>query len=618
MSEILEDGALGRAVPFTGNAEDAMSGPHSDPGGTSSAIVDLRDITYTYEGETSPVINGVSLRVEPGEFVLILGPSGCGKSTLLNVLNGTIPHTLRGELGGHAVVCGKSVPDTKVTNFATEVGMVFQDPEAQIINTRVRDEVCFGLENLCRPADEIMARQAEALAYVGLPDAGDLSIFDMSGGQKQRVSIAAVLAARPRLLVLDEPTANLDPAGMAEVFAVLHRLNREFGTTIIMVEHRVDELADRVTRVIMMDRGEVVFDGKPRAAFARRREGHSEEAETIATSAWFPQVSEFALELATAAGIAVAPDVMPLNVTEAVAFAEGVMARGLVQSTAKPAAPESAAPGEKLLSIRDLTFGYTRERPILKNVSLELETRSIVALLGQNGSGKTTLARALIGINPVERGTVYLGDRDISDLGPREISAEIGYVFQNPDHQFVTDQIDEEVAYGLKVRGYAEDFIARRVDEVLDIVDLARYRHRSPFNLSLGERRRLSVATMLVLEPRLLVLDEPTIGQDHERAQHLMRLMDRLRERYGTTILMITHDVRLVAEWADRAIALRGGGIAFDGKPEALFAQADLLKESALLPPPIFEVSKALAKTHPDRITGPTLSIPDLIRSMIA
>lgn len=624
MSEILEparvgdreDGALARAVP--GNAEAALSEPQGDAGGTSSAIVDLRDITYTYEGEATPVINAVSLRVEPGEFVLILGPSGCGKSTLLNVLNGTIPHTLRGELSGHAVVCGKSVPDTKVTNFATEVGMVFQDPEAQIINTRVRDEVCFGLENLCRPVDEIMARQAEALAYVGLPDAGDLSIFDMSGGQKQRISIAAVLAARPRLLVLDEPTANLDPAGMAEVFAVLHRLNREFNTTIVMVEHRVDELADRVSRVIMMDRGAVVFDGKPRAAFARRREGHSEEAETIATSAWFPQVSEFALELATAAGIAVAPEVMPLNVTEAIAFAEGVMAGRLAQAPARAAAPENAAAGEKLLSIRDLTFGYTREQPILKNVSLELETGSIVALLGQNGSGKTTLARALIGINRVERGTVYLGDRDISDLGPREISAEIGYVFQNPDHQFVTDQIDEEVAYGLKVRGYAEDFIARRVDEVLDIVDLARYRHRSPFNLSLGERRRLSVATMLVLEPRLLVLDEPTIGQDHERAQHLMRLMDRLRERYSTTILMITHDVRLVAEWADRAIALRAGGIAFDGTPDVLFAQAGLLKESALLPPPIFEVSRALAETHLDRVAGPTLSIPDLVRSIIA
>jgi energy-coupling factor transporter ATP-binding protein EcfA2 len=617
MSEILEDGALGRAVPFSANVEAAVPGPRGDSG-ASSAIVDLRDITYTYDGEATPVINGVSLRVEPGEFVLILGPSGCGKSTLLNVLNGTIPHTLRGELAGHAMVCGKSVPDTKVTNFATEVGMVFQDPEAQIINTRVRDEVCFGLENLCRPADEIMARQAEALAYVGLPDAGDLSIFDMSGGQKQRVSIAAVLAARPRLLVLDEPTANLDPAGMAEVFAVLHRLNREFNTTIVMVEHRVDELADRVSRVIMMDRGTVVFDGRPRAAFARRREGHSEEAETIAASAWFPQVSEFALELAGAAGIALAPDVVPLNVTEAVAFAQAVMQGRPAQASAGAAAPRQALVGEKLLSIRDLSFGYVREKPILKNISLQLETRGIVALLGQNGSGKTTLARALMGINPVERGTVYLGDRDISDLGPREISAEIGYVFQNPDHQFVTDQIDEEVAYGLKVRGYADDFIAQRVDEVLGIVDLARYRHRSPFNLSLGERRRLSVATMLVLEPRLLVLDEPTIGQDHERAQYLMRLMDRLRERYGTTILMITHDVRLVAEWADRAIALRSGEIAFDGTPQALFAQADLLRESALLPPPVFDVSGALSKSHPDRVAGPTLSIADLVRSMIA
>ncbi|MGA7806578.1 ABC transporter ATP-binding protein [Bradyrhizobium sp.] len=624
MSDILqpacdgEDGALGRPVPSAVNADAARSGPENDPGAASSAIIDLRDITYTYEGEAAAVINGVSLRVEPGEFVLILGPSGCGKSTLLNVLNGTIPHTLRGELGGHAVVCGKSVPDTRVVDFATEVGMVFQDPEAQIINTRVRDEVCFGLENLCRPVDEIMARQAEALACVGLPDAGDLSIFDMSGGQKQRISIAAVLAARPRLLVLDEPTANLDPVGMAEVFAVLHRLNTEFKTTIVMVEHRVDELADRVSRVVMMDRGQVVFDGEPWAAFARHREAHSEEAETIAASAWFPQVSEFAVDLSAATGIALAPGAMPLNVAEAIAFAEDVMARGVVRTAAEAVPPlETTAPRKKLLAIRNLTFGYASDTPILKDLSLELETGSMVALLGPNGSGKTTLARALIGINPVQRGTVYLGDKDISDLGPREISAEVGYVFQNPDHQFVTDQIDDEVAYGMKVRGYADDAIARRVDEVLDIVDLARYRHRSPFNLSLGERRRLSVATMLVLEPHLLVLDEPTIGQDHERAQHLMRMMDRLRERYGTTILMITHDVRLVAEWADRVIALSGGGIAFDGTPEALFAQADLLKESALLPPPIFEVSAALAKTHPERIAGPTLSIPDLIRSMM-
>jgi energy-coupling factor transporter ATP-binding protein EcfA2 len=610
-------------LPDSSRAEGATESRSGENGSTAAkepaVLVDIEDLDYTYEGQTSQVLNGVSLRVRQGEFVLILGPSGCGKSTLLNVLNGTIPHTLKGTLKGRATVCGKSVPLTKVATFATEVGMVFQDPEAQIINTRVRDEVCFGLENLCRPAAEIMARQAEALACVGLPNAGDDSIFDLSGGQKQRVSIAAVLAARPRLLALDEPTANLDPAGMAEVFAVLHRLNRELGTTIVMVEHRVDELADRVSRVVMMDRGRMVFDGLPREAFSRPRIAHSEEAELITRSAWFPQVSEFALDLAAAARVPLDPDEVPLNVAEAVAFAERLMRAPPGPRKVVDRAQDFAASAEpkSLLSIRNLSFGYERNRPILRDVSLELETGSIVALLGQNGSGKTTLAKCLIGINAVPKQTVRLNGKDIADLSRRELSAQVGYVFQNPDHQFVTDQVDEEVAYGLKVRGFADDAIAKSVNEVLEIVDLARYRHRSPFSLSLGERRRLSVATMLVLEPRLLVLDEPTIGQDYERAQHLMGLMARLRERYGTTVVMITHDVRLVAEWADRVVALAGGSVAFDGSPTELFGQSQLLRESCLMPPPIFDVSTALSGSHPGRVRGGLLSVDTLIQSIL-
>ncbi len=200
----------------------------------ATLAVDLRAISYVYEGETDRVLSDVSLTVRDGEFVLILGPSGCGKSTLLQLLNGTIPHTLKGTMSGEASICGRPLASTKVATFATDVGMVFQDPDAQIICTRVRDEVCFGLENLCRPAAEILERQAEALAFVGLEGFGDRSVFDLSGGQKQRVSIAAVLAVRPRLLVLDEPTANLDPAGMAEVFSLLHQLHAA-GTTIVMV-----------------------------------------------------------------------------------------------------------------------------------------------------------------------------------------------------------------------------------------------------------------------------------------------------------------------------------------------------------------------------------------------
>ena len=575
--------------------------------------IDIRNVSYAYEGEPDAVLSNVSLTVRDGEFVLILGPSGCGKSTLLLLLNGTIPHTMKGQLEGEVTVCGMPVLSTKIASFATEVGMVFQDPEAQIINTRVRDEVCFGLENLCRPAPEILERQREALDFVGLDGFGDRSIFDLSGGQKQRVSIAAVLAARPRLLVLDEPTANLDPAGMAEIFAVLERLNREAGTTIVMVEHRVDELADRVSRVLMMDRGAIVFDGTPREAFSQRRAAHSEENATIPTSAWFPQACEFALALGDRLGTPVGAAAMPLNVDEAVAFADRWV--GTV-ATMPPLVPDatrpSAASGPALLRVDQLSFGYEKDRPILSDISFSLGQGEMIALCGRNGSGKTTLARLLMHINAPPRGAIWIEGKDVAGLSAREISAEIGYVFQNPDHQFVTDRVWDEIAYGLKVRNYADTAIKERVGEVLDIVDLKRYRDRSPFSLSLGERRRLSVATMLVLEPHLLVLDEPTIGQDNERAQQLMGLMMRLRERYRTTVLMITHDVRLVAEWADRALVIGGGRLLFDGSPAAMFADAALIAEAGLLTPPVYEISKALAARHPGSLLRPTLSVPEL------
>ena len=582
-------------------------------------VIELKNVCYAYEQDSDPILRDITLSVGQGEFVLILGPSGCGKSTLLQVLNGTIPHTLKGHFAGEAQVCGHDVATTKVAAFATQVGMVFQDPEGQIVNTRVRDEVCFGLENLRYPAEEILARQRDALAYVGLPDAGDRSIFDLSGGQKQRVSIAAVLAARPRLLVLDEPTANLDPAGMAEVFAVLERLNRESGTTIVMVEHRVDELADKVSRVVMMDRGGIVFDGNPRAAFSMRRRASSEEGAVVPTSAWFPQVAEFALDFANAMGFTIDPEAVPLGTAEAIAFAAPFCAgrSGAVSPIAQVAAPLSGAPeNPPLLEVRNLNFSFERQTPILKDINLTLPEGKIVALLGRNGSGKTTFARTLMCINPPPKGAVFLHGKDVAMLGAREIAAEIGYVFQNPDHQFVTDRVDDEIAYGLRVRDYAEEAIKRRVAEILDIVDLARYRERSPFSLSLGERRRLSVATMLVLEPKLLVLDEPTIGQDHERAQQLMGLMARLKERHRTTILMITHDVRLVADWADRALVMQSGRLAFDGAAEDLFGEDALLDACGLLAPPIFEVSRALSRTHPGAGVQPTISLPRLVAAL--
>jgi energy-coupling factor transport system ATP-binding protein len=454
------------------------------------------------------------------------------------------------------------------------------------------------------------------LALVGLADAGDWSIWDLSGGQKQRVSVAAVLAARPRLLVLDEPTANLDPSGMREVFAVLERLRNEAGTTIVLVEHRVDELADRVSRVVMMEEGRIVFDGLPREAFARRRLAATAKDVVQSSGAWFPQLAEFGFELAVRTGQTANAAWIPLNQAEALARSE----QALAQSPAEPPEPARQTPGvapgrgiAPLLSVTNLRFGYDSGKPILNDVSFALQPETIVALLGRNGSGKTTLARTLMGINPPPKGSVSLLGRDLAALDPTRIAAEISYVFQNPDHQFVTDRVDEEVAYGLRVRGWSDEAIAARLDDVLSVVDLDRYRARSPFSLSLGERRRLSVATVLVLEPKLLILDEPTIGQDHERAQQLMGLMARLRQRYHSTVLMITHDVRLVAEWADRAIVLGDGRIRFDGTPLDLFAETALLDEVGLMPPPLHVLSAELARRHPHRVPRATLDTSELV-----
>ncbi len=591
---------------------DAMPAPAPAVVAPAGPLLRLKGLSYAYPGQRQPVFTDISFDVWPGEFVLILGPSGCGKSTLLQVLNGTIPHGLGGRLEGEAQSCGFDVHTTKVPTFSTEIGMVFQDPEAQIVNTRVGDEVCFGLENLKRPVPEILASQKEALDLVGLPDAADLSVFDLSGGQKQRVAAAAALAVKPRLLVLDEPTANLDPEGMREVFEVLLRLNRLHGMTIVLVEHRVDELADKISRVIMMDAGRITFDGPPRAAFAQDRAGAERVGGVV--GAWFPQVAEFAKELATATGTRLEEKDFPLDAREAFAVASGHLGQSRANAVAFPHPPKAAGPERRpLVAIRDLRFAYRRGAPILDGVTFDLAEAEIVALLGRNGCGKSTLARALMGINPPPRGAITIDGADAATLDASRLAAWVGYVFQNPDHQFVTDRVQDEVAYGLKVRGFADDLVRSRTEEVLEIVDLARYREQSPFSLSLGERRRLSVATMLVLEPRLLILDEPTIGQDHERARQLMTLMARLRERYQTAILMITHDMRLVAEWADRVLVLGGGRLRFDGTADALFLEEDVLAEAGLLAPPIHGLSRALAERFPTAVPRPTTDVGELV-----
>jgi energy-coupling factor transport system ATP-binding protein len=501
---------------------------------------------------------------------------------------------------------------TPVAQFATHVGMVFQDPDAQIVNVNVRDEVFFGLENLRFDPVEIRSRACEALALVKMLDKENAHVFDLSGGQKQKVSLAAALAMRPGLLVLDEPTANLDPQGMRDVFDTIYQLNRELGITVIMVENRVDELADKVTRVCVLDKGGLVFDGPPREVFHAGHQSRFREA-----GMWLPQMSELALELEARLGPL---PLFPLTVDEGVNLVRDLPeAAGAAASVAEDRAPATAVvPAEQpahrpLLEVRDLVFAYPSGPPVLKKINLTLEHGGIVAIVGQNGSGKTTLAKNIMGILTPPRGTITLRGRDARSLSLFDLTQTVGYVFQNPDHQFVADRVYDEVAYSLRVRGIAEGIVESKVRDILRKVDLEGRDDLSPFGLSVGERRRLSVACMLVLDQELLILDEPTIGQDQSRADELLRMLHDFCAQTRKTMIFITHDMRLVAEWTHRTIVMTDGEIQYDGPTNRVFNDEALLRRAFLVEPPICALVRRLRAEGKRDIPDTIVSIRQLV-----
>lgn len=555
----------------------------------SDIILELNGVRFRPDGADKPVLDGIDLEVRRGEWVLIMGPSGAGKTTLALCMNGIVPHSVTGDFEGQVRVAGRSTADTSVAEMATEIGIVFQDPDAQIVHEIVRDEVYFGLENLRWDPAEIVSRAHEVLRTVGILPLLNAEIISLSGGQKQRVSLASVLALSPQILVLDEPTANLDPQGMRDVFAVIERINREHGVTVVMVEHHVDELAEKVDRVVVLERGRVVLDEAPAKAF------------TIAASSaaqrglWLPQTTE----LVHSVGGQTGSELLPVSVPGCTERVGGMLRTSGIEERAAPfEAPAAVLSTTEvpLLAVASLSFAYPGGDDVLRNVSLRLRRGGITALVGPNGSGKTTLAKCITRINQPPAGTISLDGVDITRMSQAELTRRVGYVFQNPDHQFVTDRTFDEVAYSLRVRRTPEEEVARRVRRMLDLLELGQRENDSPFGLSVGERRRLSVATMLILSQELVILDEPTIGQDLARSNALFQILDRLCREQGTTMIFITHDMRLVADWCPRAIVMTEGAVLYDGPTAGVFETPDLLALAHLVVPPVVEVTAGLRR----------------------
>lgn len=545
----------------------------------TASHVRLEKLNYSYPYSDIPSLCDVDLELKKGEFVLLVGPSGCGKSTLVRCLNRLVPEISGGILSGSVMIRGKDIRNEKVHKLALEVGMVFQNPETQLFSLTVAEDLAFGPENLGLPRQEIRARVEKSLKNVGLERLREHFIFTLSGGEKQRTAIGGNLAMQPEILVLDEPTSDLDPAGTMEVLELLRKLNEEKQTTIILIEHKLDAVFEIADRMLVMDEGRIILDGKPFEILC------FEEKKLRNLGIHPPQLTEIASFLGMASEFSRIPDYDTLLKR----LAELLRAHAGECKPEKQAEPEISASllhsQEKIPHVRIEGLCYRHEggTELFENLNLEIKHGEFLALLGHNGAGKTTLAGHLMGFCRPVSGKVLLYGNDISMYSTSQLSKQVGYLFQNPDSQIFTDSVFEEVRFGLKNLGIPEEEIKRRVNSALEMMELSAYRKRHPHALSRGQRQRLAVASILALEPDLLVLDEPTTGQDRG---HIRKFLDKIRElnRLGKTVVLITHDMELAAEYAERVVVMKQGKIFLDGPTAEVFSSPDL-GAAGLIPP---------------------------------
>lgn len=519
-------------------------------------IVSITDLSFRYPQSDGYVLNNIGLEVERGEFIGLAGKSGCGKSTLLYHLCGIIPHAVNGHKEGKVEVCGLDTVKHEIPELSTHVGMVFQNPEVQLFSVTVEDEVAFIAENLNYPVQKIRESLDFSLDAVGIDDLRERYPFELSGGEKQRVAIASAISVKPEVLVLDEPTSELDSAGTEKVLEVLHRLNQA-GMTIILAEHHLDEVSRYLDRLIIMEDGRIIADDKPGTIFKDRI------FESIGLRP--PQTVEMGLMLGFSK--------LPLSVNEALDIFNTI-------PTITRKITNQKVQSEKIVEIKDLNFLYGDKR-VLCNVNLSVDKGEMVGLLGPNGSGKTTLAMVMVGLLKPNQGSVRVNGLD-PQKDRKKLVQTVGFLFQNPEHQLFCDSVRSELAYGLE----GEEV----VDEVINRMGLKKFRDNHPLTLSRGERQRVATATALVKKPEIMIIDEPTTGQDWYHVSSFMNLVKKLNQE-GVTIILITHDMRVAAEYCQRLVVMKNGSILLDGDTRSVFSEIDLLREADLKPTPLTEIS---------------------------
>ena len=542
--------------------------------------VRFEGVGFRYRGAEHQALDGVTLEIARGEFVGLIGPTGAGKSTFCQTLNGIVPQFHGGAWRGTGTVAGHDTVDVPTALIARSVGMVLEDPETQLTAVTVEAEVAFALENQSMPSPEIRVRVTEALGLVGLSGLESKHPANLSGGQKQRLAIAAALALRPEIVVLDEPTSQLDPQAARDVFAILRRINRDHGMTVVVASHAAEELAAFATRIVMLSGGRVVADAPPAEILAR--------VDFLAEHAVRPpDVAQSVAALAGRLGTDGAP---PVTLDAGRAWAE--RRRDALAALPPAAPPEPPAPKEgAALAVEGLSHTYPDGTVALRGVDLAVAPGSFVGIVGPNGSGKSTLVKHFLKVLEPTSGVVRAEGRDIAELSVSGLARRIGYVAQNAHQQLFCGSVREEVGFALRFRETAD--ADAKVAEALSVMDLTDVADRHPVSLSRGDQLRTVIAAILALDPEILIFDEPTTGQDWRGAVAILEVLGRLNRR-GKTVVLITHHLYLLRGYVERLVVMSGGGVATDGPLRDVLYDEAAMGAAGLAPPQTVELSRGL------------------------
>lgn len=540
-------------------------------------VVEFKNFSFQYFAQAEPTLRDINLTIYEGEKVLIVGPSGSGKSTLGNCLNGLIPFSYKGVIEGSLKICGMETKEKSIFELSKKIGTVLQDPDGQFIGLTAGEDIAFALENQCVSQSEMKEIVSKTAEMVDIKDMLDNSPFELSGGQKQRVSFAGVMVNDEEILLFDEPLANLDPATGKKAIELIDNVSSEYNKTVIIIEHRLEDVLYRhVDRIIVVSEGKIVADENP----------HNMVASSVLTSLGIREPLYVTALKYAGVDLTEKDQAGYLSTLNVESVKENLVSWNLAHESLQR---ENESP--VILEGRNIRFSYNGRKEILKGIDFKIKQGEMVSIVGTNGAGKTTLARAISGLVKNVQGTLLFNGEDISNTSISDRANYIGYVMQNPNQMICKPMIYDEVALGLRLRKIPEDEIKERVEKILKVCGLYEFRKWPVAALSFGQKKRVTIASMLVLNPRILILDEPTAGQDYFHYTEIMEFLKELNSQ-GVTILLITHDMHLMLEYTPHAIVVHDGNIIFDGTAVEALTNGEIADKASLKITSLYELAK--------------------------